>query len=437
MSKCTCAFAAVTNFRKNSAAVIEPAVEPPIWLVSAIFESSCFAYGCHSGRRQTGSLTARPQRSMSAASASSSVKNGGSSGPSATRAAPVRVAKSTTRSGPSSSASARASPRTSRPSASVLPDFDRDALSARQDVPRAEGRARDCVLDRRHEHAKPQGQPSAHDHVGQSEGRGCSAHVLLHEEHGGRRLDVEAARVEGDALAHESHLRGIVATPDDVDEPRRGCGGAADRVNHRKVLPEQVVAHHARERGTVPLGEVPSRRLDSIRSQIVGGRVDEVTARRYGVGDPRHLVVVDAVRHNEPCRLRATLAVTVEAVRAEEPAQGRERGIRWSGLEPVHAVGEDGRELARQERIDVLRRRAFEPEDDAGNLAVRVGRTQWLPAFASNPCAAVKARADSGNFSATSAQLRSETSQIGREDPLSWARRGCMGVRGERKGKPG
>jgi hypothetical protein len=54
------------------------------------------------------------------ASRSSSVKNGGRSGPSATRAAPVRVARLTISSGASSSASASASASTSRPSASVL-----------------------------------------------------------------------------------------------------------------------------------------------------------------------------------------------------------------------------------------------------------------------------------------------------------------------------
>ena len=52
---------------------------------------------------------------------SSSVKNGGRSGPSATRAAPVRVANVSIMSGLSSSASAIASASTSRPSASVLP----------------------------------------------------------------------------------------------------------------------------------------------------------------------------------------------------------------------------------------------------------------------------------------------------------------------------
>jgi hypothetical protein len=58
---------------------------------------------------------------ISRARSSSSVNKAGRSGPSATRAAPVRVARSMSRSGASSSASASASASTSRPSASVLP----------------------------------------------------------------------------------------------------------------------------------------------------------------------------------------------------------------------------------------------------------------------------------------------------------------------------
>ena len=52
--------------------------------------------------------------------ASSGVNSAGSSGPSATRAAPVSVAQSSSSAGSSPSASASASARTSRPSASVL-----------------------------------------------------------------------------------------------------------------------------------------------------------------------------------------------------------------------------------------------------------------------------------------------------------------------------
>ena len=51
-------------------------------------------------------------------------------------------------------------------------------------------------------------------------GRGA-AHVLLHQHHAARRLDVEAAGVEHDALADQRHLGRVGAPPDEVDEARR------------------------------------------------------------------------------------------------------------------------------------------------------------------------------------------------------------------------
>src|SRR3546814_20403840 len=71
--------------------------------------------------RDKGASRAIPPARIASASASALVNSGGRSGPSATRAAPVSVAKSTISSGLSSPALASASPSTSRPSASVLP----------------------------------------------------------------------------------------------------------------------------------------------------------------------------------------------------------------------------------------------------------------------------------------------------------------------------
>ena len=68
-----------------------------------------------------GSSSAAPAAISPAASPSSLQNNAGSSGPSATRAAPVKVAASTSIAGCSVQASASASHRMSRPSASVLP----------------------------------------------------------------------------------------------------------------------------------------------------------------------------------------------------------------------------------------------------------------------------------------------------------------------------
>ena len=88
--------------------------------------------------------------------------------------------------------------------------------------------------------------PRVHDHVRQRQrGRGA-AHVLLHLEHARSRLDVEAAGVEADALADQRHLR-MPASPH-VRSISRGApvGSAADGVNERKILCQQLVADDRR-----------------------------------------------------------------------------------------------------------------------------------------------------------------------------------------------
>ena len=86
----------------------------------------------------------------------------------------------------------------------------------------------------------------------------------------GRRLDVEAAGIEGDALADEGHLRSALLAPGEVDEPRRRRGGAADGVDHREILLQQLVADDALERGAVALGEMARRGFDPVGPEVVG-----------------------------------------------------------------------------------------------------------------------------------------------------------------------
>ena len=88
--------------------------------------------------------------SMSAASSSSFENNAGSSGPSAIRAAPVRVAKSTISSGSSSAALASASASTRRPFGIGIVDLDEQALARLDDVAGPVG-------VRRRPHSRPPG----------------------------------------------------------------------------------------------------------------------------------------------------------------------------------------------------------------------------------------------------------------------------------------
>ena len=83
-SKCTCEAACVANRRRKSAAVIEPAMGPPIWFTSAILVEQA-GIGRPERKAPDGVVHGNPQRAIAAASSSSSVKNAGRSGPRATR----------------------------------------------------------------------------------------------------------------------------------------------------------------------------------------------------------------------------------------------------------------------------------------------------------------------------------------------------------------
>ena len=129
---------------------------PAMWLRSATLEESQRIVGLPEA------AAARPDRGPSAAAArapaanaSSSVKKGGRSGPSATRAAPVSVAIVTMSAGASSSASASASASTSRPSASVLPISTVSPLRLLRTSPGRKARPGDGVLRGGDEDAQP------------------------------------------------------------------------------------------------------------------------------------------------------------------------------------------------------------------------------------------------------------------------------------------
>ena len=124
------------------------------------------------------------------------------------------------RSGFSSSASASASARIRRPSASVLPISTVMPLRlvstspGRKALPAIEfstagmsTRSRTLSLRR-------------HDHLGEPQDIGGAAHVLLHQQHAGGRLDVEAAGIETHALADQRHLWRARRPPGKIDEAR-------------------------------------------------------------------------------------------------------------------------------------------------------------------------------------------------------------------------
>ena len=164
-----------------------------------------------------------------------------STGRATTFIAPVRVAMSTRAAGASSlTAYAIASASTRRPSASVLLTSEVRPAEVGDDVAGAHRGAADGVLRGRHEadHADRAVDVAERSHGGDD--GAAAAHVALHRQHALAGLDVEAAGVEGDALADEDHrghalggpARGVVH----ADQPGLVDGAAADGADAAEAL---------------------------------------------------------------------------------------------------------------------------------------------------------------------------------------------------------
>ena len=110
-------------------------------------------------------------------------------------------------SGSSSPARVRASARISRPSASVLPTSMvsplREASTSPGRMASPEMAFSTAGISTHQAHRQPRG----HDHPAERQGVGRAAHVLLHQPHAGRGLDVQAAGVEHHALADQGDQR--------------------------------------------------------------------------------------------------------------------------------------------------------------------------------------------------------------------------------------
>jgi hypothetical protein len=208
----------------------------------------------------------------------------GRSGPSAIRAAPVSVAKSMISSGLSSPARVSASPSTSRPSASVL---SISTVSPRRDdhVAGAEGGGRNAVLDRRDEQMEPNRQPLGDDQLGEAERVRGAAHVLLHQPHAARRLDVEPAAVEAHALADDRDARVGLAAPAQLDQPRGALArcAAPDRGDHRIAGVERVAIGDL-DLAAAVVAKRADRGFELGRAEVGRGGVDEVADQGGGLG---------------------------------------------------------------------------------------------------------------------------------------------------------
>ena len=180
-------------------------------------------------------------------------------------------------------------------------DLDRKPLRERIDVERAEGRAGDRVLDRRDSTRSRTFSLRVHDHVRQRQHARGAAHVLLHEQHGAVRLDVEAAGVEADALADQRHAR-WPGSPQVMSISR---GARARRHGRPRESAENSRASRSSPTIDADVGAVARReRARGLREfgrpHVVRRRIDEVARQRHRLDDALEILAIDALRQIEP-----------------------------------------------------------------------------------------------------------------------------------------
>ena len=168
-----------------------------------------------------------------------------------------------------------------------------------------------------------------------------TAHVLFHQQHSGRTLDVETAAIETHALADNREDRVAFLAPCKVHDPRRMMtrSGAPDRVDHRIFLLERVSASDLELRG-VCLGQFFTLSLERGGPHIFGRRVDEVAnqANRFRFGD----CIVDRThvfRQQDPWTDRTFgLLVAIEDILSGLPAVHGRAGFTLSAA--IRASGQ-------------------------------------------------------------------------------------------------
>ena len=159
--------------------------------------------------------------------------------------------------------------------------------------------------------------------------------------------------------------------PGDVDQARRAGGGAADRVNEREVLLEQVVADDRAHICAVAMRERARGLFELRRTHVVRRRVDEIARQADAFDDAGEVVAIDVAGQFQLQLFRVLFAVAGEAVGAEREGERREfRIVRRIG-EAIGAGRQQAGQRPGRERVLVGGAGSFEREQDAGKAAVR------------------------------------------------------------------
>ena len=137
---------------------------------------------------------------------------------------------------------------------------------------------------------------------------------------------------------------------------------------------ERVAPDHA-DACVETLGEPDRLLFERMRPEHVRRRVDEITAKGDRVGDSFEPPGVDVFGRNEARLWRRIGLEPVVTVEAKKEAERRELGVGRRVHETVDAFGQEGRELARSERIATGGVRRVDPEENA-DRAARAGQNE-------------------------------------------------------------
>ena len=150
---------------------------------------------------------------------------------------------------------------------------------------------------------------------------GRPAHVLLHVEHAALGLDVEAAGIEAYALADQRDLRRGRVAPAQIDEPRSASGGAADRMDQRKVLREEIVTDNRAQGCAVTRGKRTRSLFELGRAHVIGRRVDEVARKIDALDNATEILAIHVAGQLQLQLLAVLLAIAGEAIAAQGKSQ--------------------------------------------------------------------------------------------------------------------
>ena len=147
-----------------------------------------------------------------------------------------------------------------------------------------------------------------------------TTHVLLHQQHTGGGLQIQATRVKADSFSNKSQHGMRLFSPTHANETRRPVGCPADRVYGRIILREQIIALDNFDLG-VKLVCMCNRYIGQVfRSHVFGRRVDQVPNQRLGI--EQVLYVLRHVTLEAQNRLRLVFAdIPLKPVCGKAPPQ--------------------------------------------------------------------------------------------------------------------